>query len=165
MARPLKSPAMKMGVDLRIPMTAAQKRLVFEAAASDQSDVATWVRPILVRAAQDRLATQADRRNLSAAPAWIEQSIEFEKSGKGEEALDVIFDNIDELLLSSKYKQCSSVLASLPVDRLSNAQLLTALTASSAARDRLSGRKVLYSRVEKILALRGTDVSRLLLGL
>jgi len=56
MARPPKDPALRMDVDLRIPVTADQKELIVNAAVSTGSDVATWIRPILVKAAEDRLS-------------------------------------------------------------------------------------------------------------
>jgi len=52
MARPPKDPALRMDFDLRIPMTADQKALIIQAAATTQTDVAAWVRPILIKAAQ-----------------------------------------------------------------------------------------------------------------
>lgn len=62
MARPPKEPRLRMDVDLRIPLTAEQKQLVAEAANLDQSDVATWVRPIIVQAARERVAKKAAAR-------------------------------------------------------------------------------------------------------
>jgi uncharacterized protein (DUF1778 family) len=57
MARPFKDPALRMDVDLRVPLTAAQKALIVQAASTTQTDVATWVRPILIEAAQGQLAS------------------------------------------------------------------------------------------------------------
>jgi hypothetical protein len=37
-------------------MTEEQKQIVLEAAASEQSDVATWLRPIVLGAAEQRLS-------------------------------------------------------------------------------------------------------------
>jgi hypothetical protein len=45
-----------MDADLRIPLTAEQKRLVMEAAGLDESDLAAWVRPIVIQAAKARVA-------------------------------------------------------------------------------------------------------------
>jgi uncharacterized protein (DUF1778 family) len=58
MARPPKDPSERKSVDLRIPLTEEQKKLVAEAASADQEDVAAWVRPILLRAAENRLSKQ-----------------------------------------------------------------------------------------------------------
>jgi hypothetical protein len=55
MARPKKDPSLRKDVDLRIPVTEEQKKTIAEAAASDQSDVAAWIRPIILRAAERRL--------------------------------------------------------------------------------------------------------------
>jgi len=59
MARPPKDPSERKSVDLRIPLTEDQKKLVAKAASADQADVAAWVRPIVLLAAQKRLAKQA----------------------------------------------------------------------------------------------------------
>jgi hypothetical protein len=60
MARPRKEPRLRKDVDLRIPLTAEQKQLVVQAAAAAQSDVATWLRPIILQVAMDRLAKAQD---------------------------------------------------------------------------------------------------------
>ena len=62
MARPPKDPADKKSVDVRIPMTEEQKRIVLEAAAVDDIDVATWLRPIILSAAQDRISQNSRKK-------------------------------------------------------------------------------------------------------
>ena len=62
MARPLKDPSERKTVDVRIPVTEEQKRMILEAAASDQSDVATWARPIILGAAERRLKPVGSRK-------------------------------------------------------------------------------------------------------
>jgi uncharacterized protein (DUF1778 family) len=44
-----------MRYDLRIPLTDDQKILIHRAAHEEQSDVASWARPILLKAAQNRV--------------------------------------------------------------------------------------------------------------
>jgi uncharacterized protein (DUF1778 family) len=63
MARPKKNPALLMDVDLRIPMTSEQKKLISAAAAMDQADVAAWVRPILLKAAHGKIAKKDDPKS------------------------------------------------------------------------------------------------------
>lgn len=58
MARPPKDPALKMSVDLRIPVTEEQKAMIVQAATNNQSDLASWVRPILIAAAQKNIKGQ-----------------------------------------------------------------------------------------------------------
>jgi uncharacterized protein (DUF1778 family) len=59
MARPPKDTADRKNVDLRIPVTAEQKRLVSQAATLEGLDMAAWARQILVREAQRRLRREA----------------------------------------------------------------------------------------------------------
>lgn len=56
MARPPKDKRLLMRSSIRIPLTDDQKKLLEEAAHLDQSDLAAWVRPVLLRAAEERLA-------------------------------------------------------------------------------------------------------------
>jgi hypothetical protein len=55
MARPKKDARLRMSEDLRIPLTGDQKKLISKAAGLDQSDMAAWVRPLLIEAAKTRL--------------------------------------------------------------------------------------------------------------
>jgi uncharacterized protein (DUF1778 family) len=55
MARPPKDPSEIKSVDIRVPLTVDQKKLIFRAAAVDGTDVATWLRPILIQAAHQKL--------------------------------------------------------------------------------------------------------------
>lgn len=62
MARPPKDPADRKTVDVRIPLTEEQKKLVLDAAEADGADVAAWIRPILLSAASDRLKREKHSR-------------------------------------------------------------------------------------------------------
>jgi len=44
-----------MSASIRLPLTEDQKRLIEEAAVLDQSDLTAWIRPILLRAAKERI--------------------------------------------------------------------------------------------------------------
>jgi hypothetical protein len=50
--RPPKSEGDRKGVDLRIPVTDAQKELIAEAVGLLCMDMAAWARPLLIQAAQ-----------------------------------------------------------------------------------------------------------------
>jgi uncharacterized protein (DUF1778 family) len=60
MARPPKDVADRKDVDLRIPVTAEQKRLVSQAATLEGLDMAAWARQILVREAQRKIRATGD---------------------------------------------------------------------------------------------------------
>lgn len=55
MARPPKDPSLRMDADLRIPVTAEQKRLILDAVADDPAGFAAWARAILLEAAKERM--------------------------------------------------------------------------------------------------------------
>ena len=80
-------------------------------------------------------------------------------------SLDVIFDSIDELLLASRFDACDSALLLLPVASLTNAQLLTVLTATLQARSLLPSRTQIFDAVKVTLTNRGADVEAMLVGL
>lgn len=54
--RPPKDKSQRKDVDLRIPVTTAQKERIMEAVALDSLDMAEWARGILIRAAENRIA-------------------------------------------------------------------------------------------------------------
>lgn len=56
MARPPKDDRLKLSTDIRIPVTAAQKRVIAEAVSDEPGGMAAWARQVLIRAAQERIA-------------------------------------------------------------------------------------------------------------
>jgi hypothetical protein len=69
MARPPKDPSQVKNVDLRIPVTTAQKQLVADAMAVDGREFASWARDLLLGAAQaiiDRKAAPKKQRTTKA---------------------------------------------------------------------------------------------------
>jgi hypothetical protein len=57
--RPPKDAADRKDADLRIPVTAEQKARIMEAVGLEGADMAAWARPILLKAAEDRIRKQA----------------------------------------------------------------------------------------------------------
>jgi hypothetical protein len=51
MVRPLKDPNLRMNIDLRIPITAEQKKRIIEAMADEPAGFAAWAREVLLTAA------------------------------------------------------------------------------------------------------------------
>ena len=56
MARPRKPPETVRDKDLRIPVTVSEREAVNSGAAAARMDMATWARPILLRAAKRELS-------------------------------------------------------------------------------------------------------------
>ncbi len=63
MARPKKDPALRMDADLRIPLTAEQKRILSEATSDEPQGMAAWARTVLIHAARCKLAKSEKKRN------------------------------------------------------------------------------------------------------
>jgi hypothetical protein len=65
MARKPKDPSLRMTVDLRIPVTPAQKQTVTDAMAIDNREFASWARGMILDAAQEMIS-RASRRKARA---------------------------------------------------------------------------------------------------
>jgi hypothetical protein len=51
-----------MSIDLRIPVTAEQKRRIMEAIADEPAGFAAWARQVLLQAAQERIEQSKGRQ-------------------------------------------------------------------------------------------------------
>jgi hypothetical protein len=58
MGRPPKAPEDRRDDDIKIPLTAAEKRAIWEAAEGDDAKPITWCRETLLRAAKRRLGSK-----------------------------------------------------------------------------------------------------------
>ncbi len=65
MVRPKKDPAMRMDTDIRIPLTAEQKKVIAAAVADEPGGMASWAREVLLDAASNRLATRKQQAKKS----------------------------------------------------------------------------------------------------
>ena len=61
MSRPRKPSSQKLAKDLRVPVTASQKRKIQTAAATEPAGMAAWIRMVLLREA-DAVIGGLDRR-------------------------------------------------------------------------------------------------------
>lgn len=61
MARPKKPPDDRMSDQIRIPLTAEQKRLITEAAGFNALEMTAWARSVLVRIAAEEQARHAPK--------------------------------------------------------------------------------------------------------
>src|ERR1041385_2288172 len=94
-----------------------------------------------------------ERRIPAAFPAslWLNEALEFEKSGRRDRALDIIFAETDKLLRKGEFDACNRLLQSLDVDHLSINLLIAFLTITLPAHESIPAREVFYSRVERRL--------------
>jgi hypothetical protein len=89
----------------------------------------------------------------------------LDRRGHTDSALDLLFDQIDEMLLASDFSRVDRLLLETAPESLSVDLLIGLLTATLPAKDRLPNRKYFLERVERSLQERGELESGLLVGL
>lgn len=60
MARPKKDAKLLMNIPLRIMLTADQRKLIEQAARTEGVDMTAWARPVLLKAAKQTVASEAE---------------------------------------------------------------------------------------------------------
>jgi hypothetical protein len=89
----------------------------------------------------------------------------LEESGHNDLALDIIYDEIDDLLRARRFALCASILDEVEPSRSSVDILLALLTATLPAKSELPTRDSFFRRVEHELRRRGEYDIGLLAGL
>jgi hypothetical protein len=92
---------------------------------------------------------------------------ELNRTNKTDDALDMLYEVVDDLLHAGSFVLCDRMLAKLEVNALSEDLLVGALSITLTAKNSLPARAQLFGRVQQKLALtHNTDeVTRLLDGL
>jgi hypothetical protein len=97
--------------------------------------------------------------------SFLEHARRLDASGQTDFALDIIFDQIDEMLLAGQFDRANQLLIDTAIDEYSVELLLGILTATLPAKDRLPERAEFFRRVEETLRSRGELKDGLLVGL
>lgn len=99
-------------------------------------------------------------------PDWLEDMYCLVAKGDIDNALDVLFDKVDDLLLAGSFEECNRLLPLIDVGRLDTHLLVSVLSITKAASGLLPARQQLVRRVEERLAVIAPErVERLLGGL
>ena len=151
-----------MDIDIRIPVTADQKRLISEAVADEPAGMAAWARGVLIQAARERIAGQVQIVRPGAEElafrTQLDPIYELSLAGMVHAAGDLIFDLVQGLLKQEDFPACDRLLSMVDVTRLAPASMITFLATTLTARDRLRAREAYFSRVMARLAdERGKD--------
>jgi hypothetical protein len=101
----------------------------------------------------------------SPVVSFLEQAKRLAQRGQIDSALDIIYDQVDELLLAGEFHQVDDLLASATPEQLSIDLLLALLTSTLPAKSKLSNRSAFFRRVEDALQSRGELRDGLLIGL
>lgn len=112
-----------------------------------------------------RLPTIASVR--PAPAAWLRQVYECVRSGRSDAGGEIIYDQIDQLLGEAKWRSADAVLAAIDLDELDALTMLSFLTITGAARDRLKQRPAYFASVRARLTREMTPerLARVLVGL
>lgn len=65
-----------------------------------------------------------------------------------EKELDIMFANLDDLLLAGRFDEVDNILAATDIGQADDTLLLVMLTATVAARDKLSKRQQFFQQVK-----------------
>lgn len=99
--------------------------------------------------------------------AWsfLDHARRLDGRSQTDTALDIIFDQVDEMLLAGEFDRVNQLLIDTTTDEFSVELLLGILTATLPAKDRLPNRCEFFGRVVQTLQSRGEFKDRLLVGL
>lgn len=130
-------------------------------------DVAKW----LVRTMPISGLASAGKSDDAAPPeegdkAWVEQMYTLIASNELEDAIDLLYDNVDEMLLAGKMSECDAILRTIDIHRLEGHLMVGVLSITLAAREHLPHRTVLVAEIEEHFRLTDPDnVEALMSGL
>jgi len=97
--------------------------------------------------------------------AFLDNARRLDNQGKTDAALDLIFDQIDEMMLAGQFAKVDQILKNLVPDNYSVELLLGLLTITSPAKNILTHRQEFFQQVEQTLHRRGENEDGLLFGL
>ena len=95
----------------------------------------------------------------------MDRAKRLDQHGQTDEALDILFDQIDEMLLSGEFNRVDQLLAETTPSDFSVELLLGILTATLPGKNRLLNREALFERISGVLQDRGVARDELLVGL
>lgn len=150
MARPPKEPRLRMDADIRIPVTADQKRLIVAAVADEPGGLAPWARQVLLRAAGERAALRKQgpsEGGIAGMDEFLADVYQLSQAGSVHAAGDAIFDFVDGLLRGRDFAACDRLLMAVEPERLRPALMITFLSTTLTAKQRLRAREDYFRRV------------------
>lgn len=114
----------------------------------------------LVRLWSSRLSPDARGWNASPDPrglAWLDNVYVFVAQGNVDDAVDIIFDRLDDALCEGDFRACDSVLRATDLSRLDTHAIVGFLSITLAAREQLHERSRFVTRAERRLRVLAPD--------
>lgn len=134
--------------------------------ASVEGIVKALVQDQSVRLAADEwFSTRSECCGDATAESFFDRARRLDQRGQTDAALDIIFDQIDEMLLAGEFDRVDQLLIEIMPGDFSVDLLLGLLTATLPAKNRLSNREAFFERVAQTLHDRGEAKDGLLVGL
>jgi hypothetical protein len=97
---------------------------------------------------------------------WLGDVYSLVARNRFDAAIDILFRNVDELLLTGQFNRCNDLLRAIDLGRLDTNLLVGTLSITVSAADKLPGRAHFVERVAKRLeSMAPGRVERLLVGL
>lgn len=96
---------------------------------------------------------------------WFTEALEICASGKCDKALDIIYNIVDNMLLSARFEEVDEFIQSVNVVETPTVIMVGILTITLCAWDALPSRATFFKAVEDELVRRGEDDPRMLKGL
>lgn len=91
------------------------------------------------------------RKDTVSAPTWLDTVYSLVARGKPDDAIDVLFDRVDDLLIAGEFPRCNDLLHAVDLARLDIDLLVALLSITLRAAPHLPDRPWLVQRVEKRL--------------
>lgn len=106
------------------------------------------------------------RRREESAGRWLDDVYSLVDQGKSEQAVDLLYEHVDDLLLAEDFKRCDALLQTVDLKRLDSNLMVSLLTMTAPAKAALPYRASLLQRARKALeTIAPGRADRLLMGL
>jgi hypothetical protein len=105
--------------------------------------------------------------SLSEVSAFLAEISRLAAAAQEDAAMDAIFDHVNALLMAGQFARCDELLRLIDVDKVPPVLLISFLTITAPAKDKLAERGHFYDRAKaEIVRRRGPETTaRLLVGL
>lgn len=81
---------------------------------------------------------------------WLQKLYDFVANSKDDDAIDLLFDNIDDLLIDHRVDLCEKILKIIDLEKLNGNLLIGLLCVTKGAKDYLPSRNKILSDIKEI---------------
>lgn len=147
----------------KAPKKAWNQHLAYTSVAGSEGAALAWIRMVL----EEEIETAAPQKDLDETPfAWLTEIYALVKAGNPDDALDILFRQIDELLVLDQASQCEDILRSIDLQKLDSNLLVGLLSITLPIASTSTARAKVFERIERRFRLDfPSRADRLLAGL